>query len=126
VAPVDVSATGSEIFICEMTEAQIQAAVWRSINSTPDARVFRNHVGRVQDNRGRWHQFGLCPGSADLIGWRSVVITQDMVGQRVAKFLSLEIKAKGGRVRPEQERWLAAVLAAGGEARIVTQTDNDT
>ena len=104
-----------------MTEAEIQAAVWRAVNSTPDARVFRNHVGRVQDARGRWHAFGLCLGSADLIGWRSVIITPDMVGQRFARFLSLEIKAQTGRVRPDQARWLAAVEAAGGEAQIVTE-----
>jgi hypothetical protein len=102
-----------------MTEAQIQAAVWRQINATAHARVFRNHCGRVQDAAGRWHSFGLYPGSADLIGWRSVIITPEMLGQRVARFLSLEIKAQTGRVRPDQARWLAAVEAAGGEARIV-------
>jgi len=106
-----------------MTEAQIQAAVWRQINATPHARVFRNHCGRVQDALGRWHSFGLQPGSADLIGWRSLVITQDMVGRTVAQFLSVEVKSATGQLRPDQDRWLQAVTAAGGCARVVWSAD---
>ena len=62
--------------------------------------------------------FGLAPGSADLIGWRSTVITPDMVGQRVAVFASIEVKAARGRLRPDQATWLAAVQQAGGIAGV--------
>lgn len=97
-----------------MSEANIQNQIIQAIGSRPDCRLFRNHVGRVQDNQGRWHTFGLCPGSADLIGWRAVTITPEHVGQTLAVFLSIEVKAPTGKARPEQTRWLAAVQRHGG------------
>lgn len=42
-----------------------------------------------------------------------------MVGQQIAVFTSIEVKAaSGGRIRPEQQQWLNAVAAAGGIAGI--------
>ena len=63
-------------------------------------------------------QFGLCKGSADLIGWTSRTITEEMVGQQVAIFTSIEVKTPTGRIRPEQKTWLDAVLKAGGIAAV--------
>ena len=98
-----------------MTEAQIQQHI-RLLSRGP-VRLWRNNVGRLPDPRtGRLVSFGLAPGSADLIGWRTMVITPDMVGQRVAVFCSVEVKAPRGRLRPDQAAWLAAVQAAGGIA----------
>ena len=71
--------------------------------------------------------FGLAKGSADLIGWRTVIITPEMVGQRLAVFTSIEVKTPTGRVRPEQHAWMAAVSGAGGIAGIArsVQDAND-
>ena len=63
-------------------------------------------------------QFGLCKGSADLIGWTTRTITEEMVGQQVAIFTSIEVKTPTGRVRPEQQQWLDAVAKAGGIAAV--------
>ena len=63
-------------------------------------------------------QFGLCKGSADLIGWRTVTITPEMVGQQVAVFTSIEVKSATGRLRSEQQQWLDAVQKAGGIAAV--------
>jgi hypothetical protein len=81
-------------------------------------RLFRNNTGTLRDINGRPVSFGLCKGSADLIGWRSVIITPEMVGQQVAIFTSIEVKAATGRMRPEQQQWLQAVAAAGGIAGV--------
>lgn len=107
-----------------MTEAEIQSAIHRALGSRADTRIFRNHVGKVQDAQGRWHTFGLAPGSADLIGWQSIEITQDMVGRRLAVFLSVEIKTETGRLSPAQENWRRAVEAHGGIA-VVARSIND-
>jgi len=107
-----------------MTESEIQAAVMRKLGSRPDTRVFRNHTGSVQDQAGRWHTFGLAKGSADLIGWQTLIITQDMVGTKVAQFLSVEVKTFTGRVRPEQEAWARTVNAHGGRAIIVRSVED--
>ena len=97
-----------------MSETNIQNQILAAIGSRADCRLFRNHVGRVQDAHGRWHTFGLCPGSADLIGWRAVTIMPEHVGQTLAVFLSIEVKTPTGKARPEQLRWFKAVQSHGG------------
>ncbi len=86
--------------------------------SIGSCRLFRNNTGTLRDINGRPVTFGLCKGSADLIGWRSVTITPEMVGQQIAVFTSIEVKAATGRIRPEQQQWLNAVQAAGGIAGV--------
>lgn len=84
-----------------------------------DAVIFRNHTGALKDQRtGRLVQFGLAPGSPDLIGWKMVQITPDMVGQQLAVFCGIEIKTPTGRIRPDQRNWLQRLSAAGGVAGV--------
>jgi hypothetical protein len=100
-----------------MSEQHIQQHI-RLACSTGPVRLFRNNTGTLRDQHGRPVSFGLCKGSADLIGWRSVTITPEMVGQQIAVFTSIEVKAATGRIRPEQQQWLNAVQAAGGIAGV--------
>ena len=86
--------------------------------SSGNCRLFRNNTGTLKDQHGRPVQFGLCKGSADLIGWTTRTVTQDMVGTQVAVFTSIEVKAATGKIRPEQQQWLNAVQAAGGIAGV--------
>jgi len=88
------------------------------------ARLWRNNVGRLLDQSGRPVTFGLCPGSADLVGYRTVTITPDMVGQRIAVFAAVEVKAERGRPTPQQTAWLEHVTAAGGLAGIARSVDD--
>ena len=69
-------------------------------------------------------QFGLCKGSADLIGWKQVTVTPEMVGQQVAVFTSIEVKTPTGRIRPEQQQWLDTVQAAGGIAGVARSVED--
>ena len=86
--------------------------------SKGNTRLFRNNTGTLRDQHGRPVQFGLCKGSADLIGWTTRTITEEMVGQQVAVFTSIEVKSATGRLRPEQQSWLDAVQKAGGIAAV--------
>ena len=96
-------------------ETTLQQEIRLALGTIPSTRIFRNQVGSLPDPRtGRLVTFGLAKGSADLIGWRTVVVTPEMVGTRIAVFTSIEVKTPTGRVRPEQQAWLQAVLAAGG------------
>ena len=106
-----------------MTEQQIQQHI-RLACSTGNTRLFRNNTGTLKDQNGRPVQFGLCKGSADLIGWKRVTVTPDMVGQQVAVFLSIEVKTPTGRIRPEQQQWLDAVQAAGGIAGVARSVED--
>ena len=100
-----------------MSEQQIQQNI-RLTCSTGATRLFRNNTGTLKDQHGRPVSFGLCKGSADLIGWRTVTVTPEMVGTQVAVFASIEVKTAAGRLRPEQQQWLDAVQAAGGIAGV--------
>lgn len=62
---------------------------------------------------------GLCVGSGDIIGIDSVVITPEMVGQRVAVFCSWEVKSGTGRATKEQINFAKFVRNAGGVAEVV-------
>jgi len=62
--------------------------------------------------------FGLCEGSSDLIGWRSITITEDMVGQRIAQFVAIEVKNEAGKLRKTQAAFLNTVAEAGGRAGV--------
>ena len=106
-----------------MSEQRIQQEIRLAI-SKDDCRVFRNNTGTLCDANGRPVQFGLCKGSADLIGWRTVTITPEMVGQQVAVFTSIEVKTPTGRVQPEQQQWLEAVQAAGGIAGVARSVED--
>lgn len=100
-------------------ETDLQQQIRLALGLRHDLRLFRNQVGSLPDPRtGRLVTFGLARGSADLIGWRTIVVTPEMVGQRLAVFTSLEIKTPTGRLAPAQRHWLHAVYQAGGIAGV--------
>jgi hypothetical protein len=121
-----------------MTEANIQKEIHIAVGSHPEVRVFRQNVGTGWQGsvvkRGPGHaalapgdivirnprplRAGLCSGSSDLVGWRSVTITPEMVGTRVALFVAIEVKAPCGRATAEQKNFIARVVEAGGVAGI--------
>ena len=96
-------------------ETTLQQEIRLALGTNPDVRAFRNQVGSLPDPRtGRLVTFGLARGSADLIGWRTITIGPEHVGQRIAVFTSIEVKTPTGRVSSFQQSWHQAVLAAGG------------
>lgn len=107
-----------------MSEASTQQDIRLALGSAPSIRTFRNNCGQYKTLDGRWVKFGLMTGSADLIGWQTVTITPDMVGQQFARFLSVEVKAPNGVVRPEQLVWADNVRKAGGIAVIARSVDD--
>lgn len=124
-----------------MTERDIQAAIFRAIGGRRDVRLFRNNVGaawtgrafRERDAGGgnlvtladaRRIEFGLHPGSPDLVGVRLVTITPDMVGHIIGQFVGLEIKTPTGRVRPEQIIFLEMLEKFGAAAGIARSVED--
>jgi VRR-NUC domain len=94
--------------------------------STGDVRLFRNNVGRTQDivPPHRWIHYGLCVGSSDLIGLTSIVITERMVGRRLAIFTAIEAKSEHGRPTREQKSFIHTVSTLGGLAGIARSVDD--
>lgn len=66
----------------------------------------------------------LIDGSADWIGYRSVVITPGMVGMHIAQFVAIEAKSANGVLNGEQERFLNALKDAGGVAGIARNAED--
>ena len=113
-----------EAFIVTQPEQAIQQRI-RLACSNGLTRLFRNNVGRLPNPRtGQWVDYGVGgKGASDLIGWTTREITPEMVGQRIAVFTSIEVKAERGRLRPEQRQWLSAVQAAGGIAGVARSVE---
>lgn len=88
-----------------MSETRVVKEV-RVEASLKGARLFRNNVGKLPDQNGRWVEFGLCPGSSDLIGWDRVLITPEMVGTYLAQFLAVEAKDYDGMDEMAQRDFL--------------------
>ena len=106
-------------------ETKIQQEIRLGLGTRDDVRLFRNQVGQLPDPRtGRPVQFGLAKGSADLVGWKTVEVTPDMVGQRVAVFTSIEVKTPTGRPTQYQRAWLEAVDNAGGIAGVARSVED--
>lgn len=108
-------------------ETKIQQEIRLGLGTRDDVRLFRNQVGQLPDPRtGRPVQFGLAKGSADLVGWKTVEVTPDMIGDRIAVFTSLEIKTPKGRPTATQQAWMRAVENAGGIAGIARSVEDAT
>lgn len=84
----------------------------------------RNGVTVVILEEPRWVDYGLCKGSGDTAGWLSQVITPDMVGQTIARFVSIEYKTEDGKPREGQVAWHEAVWRAGGYTGFARNSDD--
>ena len=105
------------------SEQHIQQRIRLACSRGP-VRLWRNNTGVLRDQYGRPVTFGLARGSSDLIGYRSVTITPEMVGQQVAVFVSIEVKAATGRVSADQQQWLDVIAAAGGIAGVARSVED--
>lgn len=108
-------------------------------------KIFRNNVGKcwigrstvikkrttmalepgdVVVRQARRFNAGLCKGSSDLIGWEKIIITEEMVGQSIARFIALEVKGSAGAETEDQSLFLSAVRADGGVGAVVRSLED--
>lgn len=129
-----------------MKEAPNQRAIWLAAAALAGTVLFRANSGKAWVGHGKPQRLtdgsvvlhGARPvalglglangdpvaGQGDLIGWRSITITPDMVGCRVAVFASIEAKrTDGGRISADQIKWRDAVQRAGGIAGVANSPE---
>jgi len=116
-----------------MQESDVQNSV-RLAASREGWRLWRNNSGAFKDERGRVVRYGLandspkvnaCIKSSDLIGWRRLTITPDMVGQTVAVFVARECKRSdwkfsGSPRELAQAKFIDMLNADGGDGAFTT------
>jgi len=78
---------------------RVQAGEWWACNH-PGGKLYRMQGARA--------------GVADFCGWRSIVITQQMVGQKIAQFVGIEMKTKTGKAHEAQLNFGDTVRRDGG------------
>ena len=127
-------------------ESLNQRAIWLRAAALAGVVLFRVNSGKAWVGHGKPQRltdgsvvlhgarpialgFGLAngdpvAGQADLVGWRTITITPEMVGCKVAVFTSIEAKrTDGGRISSEQQKWRRAVLLAGGIAGVANSPE---
>jgi hypothetical protein len=105
-----------------VSEQELQQRIRLQLGSSP-VRLWRNNVGALRDERGRLVTYGLCKGSSDLIGLRQVLIGPEHLGQTLAVFSAIEVKAPKGRLREEQRSFLELVERFGGYSGVATSLE---
>jgi hypothetical protein len=120
------------------SEGKLEHQIQREIRleaARLDKLLFRNNRGAGKMDSGNFVRYGLANESkkigdevksADLIGIERVVITHEMVGHVIGRFLSVEVKAGNWKYSgtPEevaQVRWATTINAYGGRAIITTR-----
>ena len=120
-----------------MSETDIQEHIIKATKKTTDIRLFRNNVGNfftgtpidkaheiVTLMNFRRVKCGLHEGSADLIGWKKITITPDMLGKEIAVFMSVEVKNKKGKCSEDQSMWGKIVSKFGGISIVARSVDD--
>lgn len=86
-------------------------------------RLFRNVVSLLYTKNGTPMKVGI-DGQGDLLGYLPVVITKEMVGKKIAVYVSVETKVGRRQGTKEQLAWLKSVNENGGAAVIVRPGDD--
>lgn len=125
-------------------ETNIVRRILLKLGVDPSIRLFRNNTGSawigksakfnkrqsviveagdVLVQQGRFFNAGLCLGSSDLIGFKTVEITPEMVGKKIAVFSGVEVKTKTGKTSKEQIAFINMINKNGGIGFVATDED---
>lgn len=104
----------------KITESYVMNRHKNSVLKNNNIKLWRNNVGLFYNYRRDPIRCGLCPGSADLIGFESIIITPEMLGKRLAVFRADEIKKdKNQKLSPQQIEWLSMCKEMGAIINVV-------
>lgn len=122
-------------------ETALMRLIMLAVGKAPHVKLFRNNTGQAwQGSKKVWEtvngqrvlklydprpiDVGLCDGSSDLIGWSEIVVTEDMVGKKIAVFTAVEVKTEIKSVASAaQINFLTVIRNMGGVAGLARSTD---
>lgn len=99
-------------------ETIIQNDIRFHVGRRSDVTLWRNSTGEMRLPQGGSLKFGLCVGSADIVG-----IVRVPLPNPVGVFLAIEVKTATGRATKEQINFLDHVNKMGGIAFIARSVD---
>lgn len=76
------------------------------------SRITKHPDGSITIHDPRPFKTGIA-GQSDIDGWKSITITPEMVGTKIAQHVEIEVKQGSGRLTTEQAAYLEAARAAG-------------
>jgi hypothetical protein len=137
---MDIHKTGAvELMPTRNPEAQLKYEILKFIATLTNVKLFNNPIGsgycgKLVRHTGAnvvlaWARrvtFGLFgAGGPDLIGWKTIIIRPEHVGQQLAVFCAVEVKRPGnlGRITPEQIDTIELINKSGGIAGVVNSID---
>ena len=97
-------------------EVRVKDALKDLFTKLPGVTMFSNPVGNARYGSCRVPYGVGGRGGSDYVGYRSIIVTPDMIGRRVAVFCAIEAKRPGEQPEPHQQAFINGVLAAGGLA----------
>lgn len=105
-------------------EKIIQEKIHRAMSERRGLCLFRNNSGIARYGNDVV-RYGVPPkgGGSDLIGWVSKIITPEMVGQKIAVFLAIEVKTDAGKLTAAQGNFIEKINAHGGIAGVARSVE---
>lgn len=105
----------AEAEVTNPSESQIKSSIRTHFGKRPEIRLFNNAVGGTTTDRGSWIDYGLAPGSSDLVGWITFRIGQFDIGVPIF----FEVKDHRGRPTQGQLDWIRVAREMGCIAGVV-------
>lgn len=100
-------------------ERDVNAEITKVAKMFHNVKLWRNNRGQVMLPNGGRLTYGVGPnGAADFIGYRTITVTSDMIGEQIAQFLCIESKRPGENATNEQMDFAADVYADGGRSGV--------
>lgn len=119
-----------------MKESNTQKLIMLALSKLSHVRIFRNNTASgwagksIQQGNDRLVKnayplkAGLCTGSSDLIGIRTITITADMVGKTIGQFVACEVKrSPKEEPTPEQINFINMVNSRGGLGFVASSSE---
>lgn len=132
------------VIMANKNEGDLMRSIMLRLSRIPGTKVFRNNVatawvgaskmfnkpetvnvkpGDVLIHNARILHAGLCVGSSDIIGFKSVVVTPEMVGKTIAIFAGVEIKTASGKLSKEQIAFIDTLNRFGAIGAVARNED---
>lgn len=100
-------------------ESDILRKIREAVGKMDGVVLWRNNTGMLEDRNGTKVRFGLCEGSADLVGMVRVTACAG-----IARFFAMEVKQPGKKPTPKQVAFLKLVNDMGGYGCWVDSVEN--